>query len=257
VSSVATSDVVVAESPLEIRISDDIGADSVAVTMRTPGADPELALGFLFAEGLIGAMDDVAHVGEATSPGGDLVTVTLRRRAEAGLRGLDRHFMATSSCGVCGKAGLEQLAALPVGHVAEGLRVHASVLLALPGRLRAAQEVFSATGGLHAAAAFDTDGELIAVREDIGRHNAIDKLVGWALTGGRVPLSDATLLVSGRASFEVVQKCLRAGVPVVAAVSAPSSLAADTAAAGGQTLVGFLSEARFNVYTHPERIAGL
>jgi FdhD protein len=182
--------------------------------------------------------------------------VTLERGRSPSLRGLERHFVVTSSCGVCGKAGLEQLAALPVGHIGAGFHVHASVLLDLPARLRAAQAVFSSTGGLHAAAAFDTDGALIAVREDIGRHNAIDKLVGWALTEG-YPLTGTLVMVSGRASFEVVQKCLRADVPLVAAVSAPSSLAIDTAHAGGQTLVGFLSESRFNTYTHPEQIIGL
>ena len=243
----------VAEAALEIRIECDSGPESVAVTMRTPGADRELAIGFLFAEGLINAGADVTDVISAD----DSVTVALDNGRASTLRGLERHFVATSSCGVCGKSGLEQLAALPVAQVGDGFHIQASVLMELPARLRASQEVFSATGGLHAAAAFDADGALIAVREDIGRHNAIDKLVGWALTTGAVPFSGALVLVSGRASFAVIQKCLRAGVPLVAAVSAPSSLAIETARANGQTLVGFLSGARFNVYCHPERIAGL
>jgi FdhD protein len=266
-------DDVVAEAPLEIRVEGTGGARTIAVTMRTPGADAELAAGFLYCEGIVDASDQIAAIeqvasdatvpgsttaGDAGPKGSQTITVRLAGAPPVLPAALERHFLATSSCGVCGKAGLDQLHRLPVPNVGSGsgvdFTITPDVLMGLPAALRAAQDVFGATGGLHAAAAFDAHGRVLAAREDIGRHNAIDKLVGWAMLAGRLPLSAALVVVSGRASFEVVQKCLRAGVPLVAAVSAPSSLAIETAAAGGQTLVGFLSESRFNVYSHPDRI---
>lgn len=261
-------DVVAVEEPLEIRLA--VGAldpapTSVAVTMRTPGADVELALGFLFAEGILAGADDVLHAGHCLDPDpgegqrGNVVTVTLREGRRVDLAPLARHFTVSSACGVCGKAGLDQLAARGVGPVGDGappLRLAAEVLYALPDRLRAAQAAFDATGGLHAAALFDAAGARLALREDVGRHNALDKLVGWALQAGRLPLAGHIVLVSGRASYELVQKCAVAGVTVLAAVGAPSSLAIETAAAFGLTLAGFVRGRRANVYTGAERIVG-
>jgi FdhD protein len=182
------------------------------------------------------------------------VNVELRRGREFDLRPLERHFYTTSACGVCGKASLEQLELRGCPVMPPGPEVSAEVLTALPQKLREAQGLFDATGGLHAAALFDQEGELIALREDVGRHNATDKLVGWALLEGRLPLTDHIIMVSGRSSFEILQKCLTAGVPFVCAISAPSSLAVDVAREFGMTLVGFLRGDRFNVYAGSERI---
>lgn len=264
----AGRDVVAVEEPLEIRLAVgplDPAPRSVAVTMRTPGADAELALGFLFAEGIVGAADDVVHVGHCLEPDvdaaqrGNVVTVTLAAGRTVDLAPLARHFTVSSACGVCGKAGIDQLAARGVARVDDGaapLRLTPDVLYGLPDGLRAAQAAFDATGGLHAAGLFDAAGTRLALREDVGRHNALDKLVGWALGAGRVPLSGHVVVVSGRASYELVQKCAAAGAPVLAAVGAPSSLAIETAEAFGLTLLGFVRGRRANVYTHPVRIAG-
>lgn len=228
----------------------------VAVTMRTPGGDFELAAGFLFTEGLIRGSADVRRVSycEDLAPGEqhyNVVTVELTRRFDPPAT---RSFFATSSCGICGKASLEavEVRCAPVG---PGLRLDAAVVGSLPGRLRQAQRVFDQTGGLHAAGLFTPGGELVALREDVGRHNAVDKVVGDALLAGRLPLADRVLLVSGRVSFEIVQKAAVAGIPVVAAVSAPSSLAVDAAEGLGVTVLGFVRGERFNVYSHPERVA--
>lgn len=248
------------EEPLEIRLTAPDGArKTVAITMRTPGHDFELAAGFLNGEGLAGP-GDIASIAYCTDedlpPEARYNTVTVRLRGPLpDLPALDRHFLTSSACGVCGSASLDALrdrcAAVPAGR----LRLTPSQLYGLPGALRAAQGVFGKTGGLHAAGLFTADGTLTAAREDVGRHNAVDKLVGWASLGGRLPLAEHVLVVSGRASYEIMQKALAAGVPVVCAVSAPSSLAVELAREFGLTLVGFLREERCNVYAGAERIA--
>lgn len=251
------------EEPLEIRLAWNGERRTVAVTMRTPGADAELAAGFLFGEGVIsdGArIRRIVHVyapEEASSPAGsNLVEVELAEGPPPVLGSLERHFFATSACGVCGKAGLETLRLRVTGPLPPGPVVPPEVLRALPDRLRAAQGLFETTGGLHAAALFDPAGTLLALREDVGRHNAMDKLVGWALAAGKLPLRDHVVLVSGRSSYEILQKCVVAGVPFVCAISAPSSLAVELAERFGVTLIGFLRGPRFNVYNGLERIAG-
>jgi FdhD protein len=245
------------EEPMEIRAAGP-GQDpvSVAVTMRTPGHDFELAVGFLLTEGLVTARDDVVAVRYCDLPPGEaqqynIVSVDLARPLDPS--GFQRNFYATSSCGVCGKASLEQVE-VRCGMLPPGAAVPASVIIGLPERLRRAQPVFDQTGGLHAAGGFDATGRLIAVREDVGRHNAVDKLVGHAFLQGRVPLADQVLMVSGRVSFEIVQKAAAAGFAVVCAVSAPSSLAVQTAEALGMAVVGFVRDRGFNVYSNPERV---
>jgi len=246
------------EEPMEIRArGPGQEAARVAVTMRTPGGDFELACGFLLTEGLIRGRDDVIRVSYCEDPGPEeerynVVTVELARPLDPAL--LRRNFYATSSCGVCGKAALEDVE-VRCAPVPQGFAVRAEILARLPGELRRAQRVFDQTGGLHAAGLFDAEGRLLSVREDVGRHNAVDKLVGEALLRGELPLSERILQVSGRVSFEIVQKAAVAGVPVVAAVSAPSSLAVEAAERLGLTVVGFVREGRFNVYSHPERVA--
>jgi FdhD protein len=244
------------EEPMEIRVEEP-GAEqrTIAVTMRTPGNDFELAVGFLFTEGLIAGADEVRTVRYCAVPREEqhynVVSVAVTRALDP--VGAERNFYATSSCGVCGKASLDAIE-VQCAPVADGPAVTASVVTALPDRLRAAQEVFERTGGLHAAALFDRHGELLELREDVGRHNAVDKLVGAELLAGRLPLSDRIMMVSGRSSFEIIQKAATASIPVVCAVYAPSSLAVDAARRFGITLVGFLRGTRFNVYTRPERI---
>ncbi|HET9773202.1 MAG TPA: formate dehydrogenase accessory sulfurtransferase FdhD [Acidimicrobiia bacterium] len=246
------------EEPMEIRASGP-GQEpvSVAVTMRTPGHDFELAVGFLVGEGLIHGRDEVASVRYCDLPPEEpqlynVVSVFLTRPFEAG--GAERRFYATSSCGICGKASLDQVevhcAAIPAGDP-----VRASVVVSLPDALRKAQRIFEQTGGLHAAGLFDRAGKVVAVREDVGRHNALDKLIGRALLAGDLPLSDSVLMVSGRVSFELVQKAAVAGIPVICAVSAPSSLAVEAADRLGLAVVGFVRGRSFNVYSHPERLA--
>jgi FdhD protein len=253
-SAARRSDHVAAEDPLEIRLA----GEPVAVTMRTPapGEDIELAIGFLTGEAIV-SPDDIERVVECRSEPGEGSAVDVRPRPGVSPSGgWQRSFYATSSCGICGKASIDavRVAAAPIP---PGPRVDAAVLLKLPARLRAAQRVFDRTGGLHAAGLFDSDGELLVVREDVGRHNAVDKAIGWAATNGRLPANDLILQVSGRASFEIVQKAAVAGIPVVAAVSAPSSLAVQLAAEAGITLVGFLRSSGFNLYAAPERVSEL
>jgi FdhD protein len=246
----AHQDVLAAEEPLEIRV----GGAPVSVTMRTPGHDRELAVGFLLSEGLIARRDDLAEVRQ--SAGGaqrNVVDVRLAPGVAIDLTQLTRHVFASSSCGLCGKATIEAVHQRLPPITAE-VTVDADVLLALPERLRAAQPDFARTGGLHAAGLFDLAGRLLLAREDVGRHNAVDKVLGAGLLDGALPFGAHVLLVSGRASFEIVQKALAGGVPIVAAVSAPSSLAVSLAAEGGQTLVGFLRPPNLNVYTRPDRI---
>ena len=257
-------DQVATEEPLEIRLVQGGRTRTVAVTMRTPGEDEELALGFLFAEGVIGRREEVRRAGPCNAPSAaeaagcaNIVEVELAEGVpEPELAGLERHFFSTSACGVCGKAGLDALRLRVPAAIPAGPEIPAEIVAALPARLREAQGLFALTGGLHAAALFDSAGRLLAAREDVGRHNALDKLVGWAFREGRLPLHGHAVLVSGRSSYEILQKCLAAGVPVVCAVSAPSSLAVELAERFGITLVGFLRGDRFNVYSGIERIAG-
>ncbi len=244
----SVQDMLAVEEPLEIRVN----GRNIAITMRTPGADDELAAGFLFTEGLIEDRSDIAALAQAQS---NLVDLSLARGAEVDLSGSERNFYMTSSCGVCGKASIQMLESACAVLPRNGFRVDADLIHRLPGVLRDAQPVFGRTGGLHAAALFDMRGWLRLLREDVGRHNAVDKLVGAEFLAGRVPLHDRILLVSGRASFELVQKAVRAGIPVMAAVGAPSSLAVQTALRFGMTLLGFVREGRFNVYSAPERLA--
>ncbi|MEV7914550.1 formate dehydrogenase accessory sulfurtransferase FdhD [Streptomyces griseus] len=250
-------DTLAAEEPMEIRV----GGRPLAVTMRTPGDDFDLAAGFLVGEGVVHRAGDVAGIrycAGATADGGNtynVVDVALAPGVPAPDPSLERNFYTTSSCGLCGKAGLDAVRTSAVWSVAEDpLRIGTDVLTALPDRLRAAQRVFDSTGGLHAAGLFTADGELLCLREDVGRHNAVDKVVGHALRSGLLPLRGSVLMVSGRASFELVQKAVMAGVPMLAAVSAPSSLAVDLAAESGLTLVGFLRGASMNVYAGDGRV---
>ncbi len=249
-------DTLATEEPMEVRAGGPgQEARAVAVTMRTPGADYELAVGFLFTEGLV-APGDVRRVAYCDELGDgeqryNVVTVTLDRPFDHDR--LHRNFYATSSCGICGKAALDdvEVRCAPVG---EGPMVTADVLVSLPDRLRAKQRVFDRTGGLHAAGLFTPGGELVTLREDVGRHNAVDKVIGEQVLAGRVPLGGHVLQVSGRASFEIVQKAAVAGIPIVSAVSAPSSLAVEAGERFGMTIVGFVRDGRCNVYTHPERV---
>jgi FdhD protein len=250
------TDTLAAEEPMEIRVQAP-GQEQrpVAVTMRTPGGDFELAVGFLFTEGLIDA-GDVTRVAYCdTMPGEDqhynVVAVTLQRPFDHDR--VHRNFTATSSCGVCGKAALDDIE-VRCEPVADGSSVRADVIVGLPERLREAQKVFARTGGLHAAGLFRTDGTLVSVREDVGRHNAVDKVIGEQVLAGAVPLQGHVLQVSGRLSFEIVQKAAVAGIPIVSAVSAPSSLAVEAAERFGMTLAGFVRDGRLNVYTRPDRV---
>src|SRR5947208_383871 len=252
-------DRLVGEEPMAIRAAGPKQTPvDVAVTMRTPGSEAELAAGFLWTEGLISGADEIFGIefGDpaVTSQPDDEVTVRLARRFDPATVA-SRNFVATASCGICGKASLDQVAVrcdpIPEGQPVVGREV----IVGLPGQLREAQRVFEATGGLHASGLFGTDGRLVALREDVGRHNALDKLVGAEMLAGRLPLHDRILLVSGRVSFEIVQKAAVAGTPIVCAVSAPSDLAVAAADRLGVTLVAFLRGDGFNLYTHPERIS--
>jgi FdhD protein len=249
-------DRLVTEEPMEIRVHGPGEEPApLAITMRTPGNDFELAVGFCVTEGEISDADEVGEVAYCVGPGGEqqfnVVTLRLRHPIVASLR--TRRFVSTASCGLCGKTALDDVE-VRCGAVKAGPTVPASTIRALPRHLADAQAVFDMTGGLHAAATFRPDGTLVAGREDVGRHNAVDKLVGAAFLARHLPLSEQILMVSGRLSFELVQKAAVAGLPVLCAVSAPSSLAVKAADRFGQTLVGFVRDDRFNVYSHPERI---
>lgn len=252
------SDELATEEPLELRLVAGNEHRTIAVTLRTPGNDFELAAGFLFGEGVIQRRSEIKRIAYCVEEGQEqrynIVSVELRSPALPRLPTLERHFFTTSACGLCGKASIESLSARGLSPVSGDSTISAKVLQELPEKLRKAQQLFDLTGGLHAAALFDLEGNLIALREDIGRHNAMDKLVGWALLEGKLPLAQCIVVVSGRASFELVQKALAAGIPIFASVSAPSNLAVDLAASFGMTLAGFLRGERFNVYAHPERI---
>jgi FdhD protein len=255
--AVERPDTLAVEEPMELRIA----GTPLAVTMRTPGHDVELAHGFLLGEGVITGAEDVsvARYCDSFDDSGrntyNVLDVALAPTVAPPAVGVERNFYTTSSCGVCGKASLDAVRTKSAfGVDDEQLRVPSTTISALPDQLRAAQKVFDATGGLHAAGLFTADGELLVVREDVGRHNAVDKVLGRALLDGRVPARGCLLQVSGRASFELVQKAAMAGVPVLSAVSAPSSLAVELAEDAGITLIGFVRGGSMNVYTHPARI---
>jgi FdhD protein len=264
VDGVATArpDSLAAEEPLEIRVS----GRPLTVTMRTPGNDFDLARGFLVSEGVVATDSDIAAIrycAGATADGSGVVQntynvldVLLADGVPLPDVSVERNFYTTSSCGLCGKASLDAVRTISRWRVdRDPLRLNVATIATLPDKLRAAQRVFDSTGGLHGAALFDANGDLWCVREDVGRHNAVDKVIGWALDQGRLPLSGATLMVSGRASFELVQKAVMAGIPALAAVSAPSSLAVELAREMGLTLIGFLRGSSMNVYSGAERIA--
>ncbi|MEU4419185.1 formate dehydrogenase accessory sulfurtransferase FdhD [Actinoplanes sp. NPDC024001] len=248
-------DELAAEEPLEIRIR----KQPLAVTMRTPGHDLDLAMGFLLGEGVIGKADDVVTAqlcaGTDTPNTYNVVDIVLDPHVPPPVTDPSRNFYTTSSCGVCGKASVDAVRTRSLFDVtADPMEIPARVLAELPGKLRAAQRTFDRTGGLHAAGLFTPTGDLLVLREDVGRHNAVDKVLGWALREGRLPLAGHVLLVSGRASFELTQKAWMAGLPLLAAVSAPSTLAVDLAEEAGMTLVGFLREPRMNVYSGAQRV---
>jgi FdhD protein len=258
------ADLLAVEEPLGIQVD----GQALTMTMRTPGDDLELAAGFLVGEAVVRSPGDIAgitlcdgttcgHTSHSAGELGNIADVSLAPGVMV-TESARRNFMTTSACGVCGKTSIDDICVLPaVPLSSDQTRFSPAVLASLPDRLRAAQKVFSATGGLHAAGLFTAEGDLIAVREDVGRHNAVDKIVGWALLNGRLPLAGCALLVSGRASFELVQKAVLAGIPLLAAVSAPSSLAADLAEEAGLTLVGFLRGPSMNVYTGTHRLSAL
>jgi FdhD protein len=262
VAAAARADLLAAEEPLGIRVD----GTALTMTMRTPGDDVELAAGFLVGEAIVRGRDDIAgmKVCDGTSCGhldhsddeiGNIVDVALAPGVAVST-GARRNFMTTSACGVCGKTSIDDICLLPQAPLsADDTAFTPAMLASLPEKLRAAQRVFSSTGGLHAAGLFNAAGELLAVREDVGRHNAVDKIVGWAVLQDKLPLAGCALLVSGRASFELVQKAVLAGLPLLAAVSAPSSLAADLAEEAGLTLVGFLRGQSMNVYAGANRVA--
>ena len=251
-------DYLAAEEPLEIRIGDQ----PLSVTMRTPGHDVELAAGFLFTEGLIQnreqilAIESVEPITDDGVKRGNVIQAELVEEATPDFAKMRRHFFASSSCGICGKASIDAVRSRLLSAPNPEFRVEAELLTSLPDVLRSSQDVFQRTGGLHAAALFDSSGGLLVVREDIGRHNAVDKVIGWALLDHRVPLGNAVLLVSGRGGFEIVQKALVAGIPILASVSAPSSLAVQLARELRMTLVGFLRGRRFVIYSGEDRIEG-
>jgi len=264
VAYLVQSDMLAVEEPLEIRLGfDSTGRrthQAVSVTMRTPGNDPELAAGFLFTEGIITDLDDVQQIRPCglPRPNGqrNVVRVELKAGATVDLERLQRHFYTSSSCGVCGKTSI---AAVSVGQPRRcpdtPSPIAPEIIYHLPRTLRTAQEVFERTGGLHAAALFDRRGDLLDLREDVGRHNALDKLIGAQFLARSLPLTDRILLLSGRASFELVQKAMMAEVPLLAAVGAPSSLAVELARASNMTVLGFVRDGRFNIYTGAERVA--
>jgi len=268
--NVRRSDVIAVEEPLEIRLmrdglpeadENDGTGRSISVTMRTPGNDPELAVGFLYGEGLLREPRDVVDTGFCGSTG-NILRVTVRADLPLDLARLTRNFYATSSCGVCGKASIDAVTAnagerrIASDPVSSQLIVRESVLRGLPDTLRKSQAGFAETGGMHAVGLFTPDGRLIASREDVGRHNAMDKLIGAALMAGELPWRDRVVLLSGRASFELLQKAMMAGAPVVAAIGAPSTLAVELAESAGITLVAFLRPGGCNVYCNAWRVSG-
>ena len=259
---VERDDALAVEEPLEIRIrrSESGGARTFVTTMRTPGNDEELVAGLLFAEGVIRSLEDLLRLERPADPRIDpevranVMIATLSPDARARAQKLERGTVMGSACGVCGKTSIENVIPDGASPLVSSLRIAPDLLFALPQKLREGQSVFSTTGGLHAAGLFDAGGRLLDLREDIGRHNATDKLVGGFFLRGGLPLENSVLMVSGRAGFEIVQKAYSAGIPVLASVSAPSSLAVELAETAGLTLIGFLRERRYNVYAHPTRV---
>lgn len=253
-------DLVATEEPMEIRLRQGRRITPVTVTMRTPGADFELAAGLLFAEGIVHQREQISRIEYCVDCEGsaaqqyNIVTVVTAPGIDADVFVPGRTFGMTSACGLCGRERIDEIERRGIRPVESTLTVPYDVITSLPERLRQAQGLFASTGGLHAAALFDPQGTLLAVREDVGRHNAVDKVIGWALLEGRLPLRDAILMISGRGSFEIVQKAIAAGIPIVCAVSAPSSLAVDLARRFDQTLIGFLRGTRFNIYSAAPRI---
>jgi FdhD protein len=261
---VSKADSVAVEEPLEIQLSypaaEGAAAKSISITMRTPGDDANLAVGFLYTEAIIQSAEQVAsveHCGAAADDTGlrNIICVSLNADVEVDLGRLQRHFYTTSSCGVCGKASLEALRVTGQTSLSDNtVTFGRSVIVGMPDKLAAEQQVFTKTGGLHAAAVFNQAGEIQFVREDVGRHNAVDKVIGALLLDAKLPASELGLMVSGRASFELMQKTLVAGIPLLAAVSAPSSLAVQLAKEFGMTLIGFLRNDKFNIYAGEQRV---
>jgi FdhD protein len=258
----AITDPVAVEEPLEIRIAsgDGIPPTPLTVTMRTPGHDVELVAGLLYTEGLVSDREDLLAVRDAVDPDRRLdnrIDVQFRDGFELDPERTARSFISTAACGVCGKAAIDSVfvTGFPV-RSDDGPRVARELLGQLPERMRSAQHVFARTGGLHAATLFDAHGELLVIREDVGRHNAVDKVIGARFLAGALPARDEILVVSGRAGFEIAQKALKAGIPILAAVGAPSSLSLRLAARAGMTVVGFLRDGRCNIYTAPDRVVG-
>jgi FdhD protein len=253
------ADLLATEEPMEIRLeygpANKRAQKNISVTMRTPGNDEELAVGFLFTEAIITKANDVISISHPKADNDGVVLVSLAENIALNTASLERNFYTTSSCGVCGKASIEAVrTACNIPDSFDDLRVPATLIYSLPGLLRKEQDVFENTGGLHGCALFDLSGKLLMVREDVGRHNALDKLIGAALNDGLLPLDRHILLLSGRASFELVQKAVMASIKIVAAVGAPSSLAAEMAEEWGMTLIGFLRGERFNIYSGAERV---
>jgi FdhD protein len=253
-------DLLATEEPMEIRLRRGATVEPVTVTMRTPGADFELAAGLLFAEGLVQSGEEIGRIEycldcEDAEQRYNIVTVAMRLTSGGWQPAvLRRTFAMTSACGLCGKERLDQIERQGIAPLGPGPVVDWRTIVSLPEKLREAQGLFATTGGLHAAAIFTAEGELVALREDVGRHNAVDKAIGWALLEGKLPLAEHILMVSGRSSFEIAQKALAAGIPILCAVSAPSSLAVDLAQRFGMTLVGFLRGERFNIYAGAARV---
>lgn len=255
----SSEDLLAVEEPLEIRIifgeEKNRQERNISVTMCTPGQEEELALGFLFTEGIIKHFEEVLSVAVPGNNPDRTVTLTLKPGIFFDPKKIERHFYTSSSCGVCGKSSIDSVRAIfPFATGSDSLRVHTDQMLQLPGILRNTQEIFNHTGGLHASALFDMDGQLLITREDVGRHNALDKLIGAMLKKGMLPLDQHILLLSGRASFELLQKAVMAGIKIIAAVGAPSSLAVSLAKETNTTLAGFLREGRFNIYSGEHRI---
>jgi FdhD protein len=258
-----TTDALAIEEPLEIRIEYGPAANrqlkNISVTMRTPGHDLELAIGFLFTEGIINSVADIAENGYSFKPCAEnkenTILIKLKDDVDFDLQNLDRNFYTTSSCGVCGKASIEAIRTISTrATVQDDIEITSEFLHRLPDILRHNQEVFGITGGLHASAIFDTSGELLIAREDVGRHNALDKLIGAALKLNMLPLNSDVLMLSGRMSFELIQKAAMAGIKIVVAIGAPSSLAVELALEFDITLIGFLREQRFNIYSGQHRV---
>jgi len=253
-------DAIVVEEPLEMRLIAGSKTQTLAVTMRTPGNDFELAAGFLHNEGIVRTIDDIVEISYCLDPAVEvdqrynIVNVALRAPELPEMARFERHFTMNSACGVCGRANLEALRDAGVAPIDDDTRVSMATIYTLPDKMREAQRVFEATGGLHAAALFNADGELLVAREDVGRHNAVDKLCGWALTNRRIPLAGHVLFVSGRASYEILQKAAVARIPIVCSVSASSSLAIDLANEFNITLVGFVRGTKANAYAWGERL---